>query len=78
MPRIAVFGREDKFNRRMIETCKIDYLISPERETEKFKRRDSLKQRDSGLNHYLAKEAKRKNISFIIDFSEINIGFHFY
>lgn len=68
---VAVLGRDDRFNRRMIETCKINYLISPERETEKFRRKDSLKQRDSGLNHYLAKEAKKKGISIIIDFSDI-------
>jgi len=68
---LAVFGRDDSFNRRMIETCKIHFLISPERETEKVKKKDSLKQRDSGLNHYLAKEAKKKGIAIIIDFSDI-------
>jgi hypothetical protein len=73
---LAVFGRDNNFNRRVIETCKISFLISPERETEEMikkgeRRRDSLKQRDSGLNHVLAKEAIKKGIEIVIDFSEI-------
>ena len=56
---IAILGRDDEFNRRVIETCKIDYLVSPERGHV----RDTLKQRDSGLNHVVAKEAVKKNIS---------------
>ncbi len=66
--KIAVLGRDDDFNRRMIEKTEIDFLVSPER----GKRKDTLKQRDSGLNHFLAKEAKKKNIGIAIDFDEIN------
>ncbi len=65
---IAVLAREDNFNRRMLETCKINYLVS----VEGGYRKDTLKQRDSGLNHVLAKIAKQKNISIVINFSEIS------
>jgi RNase P/RNase MRP subunit p30 len=64
---IAILGRDDAFNRRAIETLKIKYLVSPEL----GERRDTLKQRDSGLNHVIAKLAKGKDISIIIDFSSI-------
>ena len=72
---VGIFGRDDKFNRRAIETLKINYLISPEREItmgrDKFRRKDSLKQRDSGLNHVVAKAAAKKGIAIVIDFSEV-------
>ena len=64
---IAIVGGDNAFNRRIIETLKIDYLISPERGNKK----DNLKQRDSGINHIIAKLAKEKNIVIIIDMSEI-------
>ena len=68
---IALNGGDDSFNRRAIETLKIDYLASPEGG---FKR-DTLKQRDSGINHVVAKEAKKNGISFVINLSEIrNLG----
>jgi len=65
---IAVLGRDDKFNRRVLETLKIDYLVSPELGT----RKDTLKQRDSGLNHVLAKIAAAKNVKIVIDFDDLN------
>ena len=64
---IAVEGRDDAFNRRAIETLKINYLVNPEVSPKK----DTLKQRDSGINHVVAKEAARKNISFVIDMNYI-------
>ena len=64
---IAIVGDSDAFNRRAIETLKINYLVSPEKNTEK----NSLKQRDSGLNDFLAKEAKKRNISIVINLSEL-------
>jgi RNase P/RNase MRP subunit p30 len=64
---IAVEAKDDFFNRRIIETCKINFLVSPELSCEK----DTLKQRSSGINHVLAKEAVKKGISIIIDFSEL-------
>jgi len=42
-------------------------LVSPERGVKK----DSLKQRDSGINHVVAKLASEKGISIVIDFSEV-------
>lgn len=65
---IAVAGRDDAFNRRIIETIKTDFLVSPEKYTEK----DGLKQRDSGLNHVTAKAAAKNNISIVIDFSDVS------
>lgn len=63
---IAVMGRDEEFNRRVLETCKISLLVSPERLG-----KDSLKQRGSGLNHVLAKIAAKNNISIVINFSSI-------
>ena len=65
---IAVCGKDDVFNRRMLEKTQIDFLVSPEA----GKRKDGLKQRDSGLNHVLAKIAQKNKISIVINFSEIN------
>ena len=64
---IALKGGDDAFNRRAIETLKIDYLVSPEERVGG----DTLKQRDSGINHVVAKEAAKKNIVKVIDFNEI-------
>ena len=65
---IAVLGRDDLFNRRVIETMKIHYLVSPEAGW----RKDTLKQRDSGLNHVVAKIAREKAIAVVIDLSALN------
>ena len=64
---IAVLGKDDAFNRRAIETLKINFLISPEYGEKK----DTLKQTDSGLNHVITKIAKEKNISIVINMQEI-------
>jgi len=55
--KVGIFGGDDAFNRRVIESLKIDYLVSVEALT-KF---DNLKQRDSGLNHVVAKMAATRN-----------------
>ncbi len=65
--KIALVGEDDAFNRRAIESLKIDYLVSPETLT-KF---DNLKQRDSGLNHVIARIAKEKGILIIVNFRDI-------
>jgi len=65
---VAFAGGDDALNRRAVETLKIDYLVSPERG---FKD-DSLKQRDSGINHVVAKEAAKRGIAIVIDFSGIS------
>ena len=62
---IALQGGDDSFNRRAIETLKIDYLVMPEAHS----KRDTLKQRDSGINHVVAKEAAKKKISLLINLS---------
>ena len=64
---IALQGGDDAFNRRAIETLKINYLLSPEKNTAN----STLKQRDSGLNHVTAKEAAKRDITILIDFAEI-------
>jgi len=64
---IALMGGDDAFNRRVIETLKINYLISPEKNVG----RSTLKQRDSGINHVVAKLAKEKGISIVIDLLEV-------
>lgn len=66
-PIVALIGGDDAFNRRAIESLKIDYLVSPEALT-KF---DNLKQRDSGLNHVVARIAKEKGIEIIVDMGDI-------
>lgn len=63
--KIATIAKDNQFNRRALETLKINYLISPEKAGQK----DTLKQRESGLNHVLAKIAKENNISILIDIS---------
>ncbi len=60
---IAIRGSDDAFNRRVIETMNIDYLVSPEIGN----KRDTLRQVDSGINHVVAKEAKKKDIKILID-----------
>lgn len=64
---IAFVGGDDYINRRAVETLKINYLVSPEKNC----KYDNLKQRDSGLNHVVAKEAAKKGIKILINFNEI-------
>jgi len=66
---IAFQGGDNHTNRRALETLKIDYLVSLETGLKK----DSLKQRDSGLNHVLAEIASQKNIPIVINFSELKL-----
>ncbi len=65
--KIALVGGDDAFNRRAIESLKIDYLVSPEGS----QKLDNLKQRDSGLNHVVARIAKEKGILIVVDIGEI-------
>ncbi len=64
---IALIGKDNIFNRRVLETLKINYLVS----SEKYEKRDTIKQRDSGINHVTAKIAKEKNIVLLIDFLDL-------
>jgi RNase P/RNase MRP subunit p30 len=62
---VGVYGYDDFFNRRVVETVKMNYLINAERNLKDKK--DSLKQRDSGINHVVAKEMVKKKISLVLD-----------
>ena len=64
---IIVEGGDDTFNRKMIEYGRFDILLSPE----KGQRKNSLRQQDSGLNHFLAKLAAKNRISIGINIEEI-------
>ena len=63
--KIGVLAIDDTFNRKAVEKMKIDYFVLNHKHG-----RDSLKQRDSGLNHVLARIIKKNNITLIIDCSE--------
>ena len=65
---VGFVGGDDVLNRRAIETLKINYLVSPERGP----RKDGLKQRDSGMNQVIAKEARKRGVVIVIDFSEVS------
>ena len=67
--KVGLVGGDDAFNRRAIETLKIDYLVSPERGDKK----DSLKQRDSGINHVVAKMMKERDVAIVVDLSEVSL-----
>jgi RNase P/RNase MRP subunit p30 len=66
--KIALVGGDDAFNRRAIESLKIDYLVSVEKKVGA----DTLKQRDSGLNHVVAKTASEKGVRIVVNMSEVS------
>lgn len=57
---------DDDLNRRVMEKLKIDVLLLSQKN-----RKDFSKQRNSGLNHVLAKIAKKNDIGIGIDLDEI-------
>ncbi len=63
---IVFSSDDDELNRKILEKEKIDFLLLNQAE-----RRDKLKQRNSGLNHVLAKIAKKKNTAIGINLDEI-------
>ena len=65
--KIAVQSFNNSFNRRVLETMKVNFLANVENSNNK----STLKQRDSGINMVIAKIAKKKGITFLIDFNEI-------
>ena len=65
--KVIVKGRDDSFNRKILENKKVNILLSPEHGYKK----DKLEQRDSGLNHILCRIAQQNSISIGIDFQEI-------
>ena len=65
--KIIIFSNsDDELNRKILEKEKIDILLPI-----LSKRKDRMKQRDSGFNSVLARIAKKNNISLGIDFDEI-------
>ena len=63
---IIFSSNNDELNRKILEKEKIDILL-----LNQSKRKDFQKQRNSGLNHVLAKIAKKNNVSIGINFDEI-------
>jgi RNase P/RNase MRP subunit p30 len=63
---VAVQGRDIEFNRKILEMKKVSILVLQHKEG-----RDSLKQRDSGLNEVLCNIALDNKITLAIDFSEL-------
>ena len=59
-------SNNDELNRKILEKEKIDVLL-----LNQSQRRDRMKQRDSGLNHILAKIAKKKGVAIGINLDEI-------
>jgi RNase P/RNase MRP subunit p30 len=64
---IIVQAQDNKFNRKILENKDIDLFLSPELHD----RKERLKQRDSGLNEFMCKLAKKNNIKIGINIKEI-------
>ncbi|MEX2017593.1 MAG: RNase P subunit p30 family protein [Candidatus Pacearchaeota archaeon] len=61
-----VFSGDDELNRKVLEKEKIDILL-----VKLVKRKDRLKQRDSGFNQVLAKLAQKGKVAIGINLDEI-------
>lgn len=64
---VIVKAQEDKFNRKVIETGKIDVLLDVDSVQE-----TKLKDANSGFNHVLANIAKKKDVSIGISFDKLS------
>ena len=64
---VIVVAGNDEFNRKILENNKVNVFLSPELHD----RKDRLKQRDSGLNEFLCKLAKKNNIEIGINLEKI-------
>jgi ribonuclease P/MRP protein subunit RPP1 len=65
--KVIIFSSEnDDLNRKVLEKEPIDILLLNQKS-----RKDFMKQRNSGLNHVLAKIAKKQNTNIGINFDEI-------
>jgi len=62
--KVAVLAKNDEFNRKMFENSQVDMVFG----LEIGKKKDRLRQRDSGFNQVLAKLAKENDISIGLDF----------
>lgn len=66
--KVVVFmGADDELNRKILEKEKIDVFLPILKG-----RKDKQKQRDSGFNQVLAREAKKKNVALGIDLEELS------
>ena len=64
---IIVQGRDEEFNRKVLENKKVKILL----DSENTNKEANLLQRNSGLNHVLCKIAKENNIIIGINLQEI-------
>ena|SRR3989339_944539 len=64
---IIVRAGDEEFNRKVLEIKGVNILLAPELHN----RGDKMKQRDSGLNEFLCKLAKKNNIKIAIALEEI-------
>jgi len=64
---IIVKAQSQEFNRKILEIKDVEIFLSPEIHD----RKDSLKQRDSGLNEVLCNLATKNNIKIAINLNEI-------
>jgi len=64
---VIVQAQDTEFNRKILENKDVSVLLSPEF----HERKDSIKQRDSGLNEVLCKLAAKNNIKIGINIEEI-------
>ena len=64
--KIVFTSNSDDLNRKILEKEKINTLL-----LNLSGRKDKVKQRDSGFNQVLAKEAKKKNVAIGINLDEI-------
>ena len=64
---IILLSQDDEFNRKAIEIKGLNMLLI----NEELGQRDYMKQRNSGLNEFLAKLAQKNNINIGIDIEHI-------
>ncbi len=64
--KLTAFSGNDEINRKVLEKEPIEMLL-----VKVSKRRDKLKQRDSGFNQVLAKIAQKKKVKIGIDLDEL-------
>lgn len=64
---IIVRAGDEEFNRKLLEIKGVNVLLAPELHN----RKDRMKQRDSGLNEFLCKLAKKNNIKIAMDIGSL-------
>lgn len=64
---VIVQAQDSEFNRKILENKNVDILLSPE----SHNRKDSLKERDSGLNEILCRIAAKNRIKISLNLEEI-------